>query len=190
MRIILLGPPGGGKGTEGKLLAQDLDLKRLSVGAVLRKKIKEDPASSEEIRNIVAKGLNVPGELLYSVLSKWLDENKNDFVIDNFPRSIPQLNVFKKLYVQGRIKIDKVFHLFVSEETSLKRLLERKEERQKKREERIDETVEVIRKRYRTGYIRDIPVILEYFQNLGILEEIDAEKSVEEVHQDVLGRLI
>lgn len=109
--------------------------------------------------------------------------------MDNFPRSKEQLELFKKLINNNEIKIDKVFHIFVSEESSLKRLLNRRQQRNKLGTQRIDEALDTIRNRYRAGYAKDIKEILEYFRELGILEEINGELNIDDVHKEILDRL-
>jgi adenylate kinase len=189
MRIILLGPPGSGKGTQGSLLEKELGLKRLSIGALLRREIENKSPIGKEIEDTVKNGKNVSAEILRHVLITWFTEQKDGFIIDNFPRSHDQLDLCRQLIDEGHLKIDKVFHIVVSEETSLQRLLRRQEERVHAGNPRIDETPETIHSRYETGYIKDIPSILSYFLSLGILIEVDGEKSVSDVHKEIMEKL-
>lgn len=189
MNIILLGPPGAGKGTEGKLLAKEFNLKRLSVGALLRRLIKENSSIGKQIKEYVRQGLNVPANLLYSVLSKWFKQNRNNFIIDNFPRNEEQLELLKKLIKDNKVKIDKIFHINIPEKTSLKRLLERQKRRKQLGIQRIDESSAIIGSRYRVGYVKDIKKILDYFNMLGILEEINGEREIGVTHAEIMSRL-
>ena len=111
------------------------------------------------------------------------------YIIDNFPRSQQQLKLFKRLIKTKKIEVDKVFHLYVSPQTSLRRLLSRRKKRQELRIKRIDESSTVIKNRYQIGYVADIDKILEYFKYLGILEEINAEQRIPKVHQDIMNHL-
>ena len=189
MNIILLGPPGAGKGTEGKFLAKELGLKRFSVGALFRRIIKGKTPTSREVEKYVRNGLNVPADLLLTILSKRFTRNKDGFIIDNFPRSKEQLELLKKLIQNNKLKIDKVFHISVSEKTSLRRLLNRQRERKRLGVQRIDESLNTIKNRYKVGYVRDVKEILEYFKKLGILEKIDGEQDEKAVHRKILKRL-
>lgn len=189
MRTILLGPPGAGKGTEGEFLAKELGLKRLSVGAMLRRVIKERKLQGKEIEKYVLQGLSVPPNLLLPLLIKWFSKNRDKFVVDNFPRSREQLELFKRLVQENYIKVDKVFHIHISEETSLKRLLERLRKRRRLGIQRIDESSDSVKNRYKAGYTKEIGEILDYFRSLGILEEVNGERNIEEVHQDIISRL-
>lgn len=189
MGIILLGSPGAGKGTQGELLAQKLNLPRLSVGAILREALKEKTPQGIEAGKYMKEGLNVPPNLLFEILKVWIKKNKKGFVIDNLPRSKDQLEAFKSFMKDLNIRIDHVFHLNISEAEAVGRLLERAVEREKTGKRRIDEEKEVIMKRYHAGYLKEIGPILEYFRKEGVLEELDAERSVEEIHRDILQRI-
>lgn len=189
MNIILLGPPGAGKGVEGKFLAKEFRLKRFSVGALLRRIIKGKTPIGREVKKYVRKGLNVPVDLLSPILSKWFARNRNGFIVDNFPRSKEQLELLKKFIQNNKLKIDKVFHISVSEKTSLRRLLNRQHERKKLGVQRVDESLNTIKNRYKVGYARDIEEIIEYFKKLGILEKIDGEQDEKAVHREILRRL-
>lgn len=189
MNIILLGPPGAGKGTQGELLAKKFNLPRLSVGAILRQAFKNKNPQGIEAGKYMAKGLNVPARLLFKVLKPWFRENRAGFIIDNLPRSKEQLDEFKKFVKDNDIRIDKVFHLRVSEKEAIKRLLSRAKHRKERDESRIDEDEKVIRQRYRVGYIKDIKPILSFFREQGILVEIGGEKPIMDIHQQILQRL-
>lgn len=188
MRIILLGPPGSGKGTQGELLSQKLNLPRLSVGAILRRALEKKSPEGTEAGKYLKQGLNVPAKLLFKILTPWFVKHKRGWVVDNLPRSIEQLRAFKHFIKENNIKVDRVFHLNVSEKESIKRLLKRAKERKKKGQSRVDDTPEVIRKRRQVGYANDIKLILTYFRKRGILEEIDGEKPIDKVHQEILNR--
>lgn len=189
MRIILLGPPGAGKGTQGELLAKKFNLPRLSVGAVLRGAFKKLTPEGTEAAQYMEKGLNVPAKLLFRVLEPWFEENRAGFIVDNLPRSKEQLDEFMKFVKENDINIDKVFHLRVSEEEAVRRLLKRAMKRRTKGQARIDEDEVVIQQRYQVGYIKDIEPILSFFRKQRVLEEIDGEKTIKRVHQDILAEI-
>ncbi len=189
MNIIFLGPPGAGKGTQGELLAEKLDLPRLSVGAILRRVLKEEGQGSKEIAEYMLKGLNVPAPLLFKVLESWFREHQSGFIVDNLPRNIDQLEEFKKFLSRTGIKIDRVLHLGISDEESVKRSQIRYQEKADKGEVRPDDELAIIETRLREGYQKDIEPILEYFRNEGILTEINGEQTVGKVHQDILESL-
>ena len=107
-KIILLGPPGAGKGTEGELLAKEFGLKRLSVGALLRRLIKEKTSIGKKVEKYVRRGLSVPPNLLSLLLSRWFSANKNGFIIDDFPtfHIMTVVNkhpdIFRRIFINNR----------------------------------------------------------------------------------------
>lgn len=189
MKIIILGPPGAGKGTQAELLSKKLGVPRLSVGALLRRLWQEGGKKGEEVGRCMTKGLNVPAKLLFEILTPWFAEHKKGFVVDNLPRNLDQLAEFKKFLSQTGIKIDKVFHLTVSEEEAVKRIHKRHQERLAKGNGRPDEEVEVVQTRIKEGYQKEIAPIIAFFRKMGVLVEIDGEQSIEEVHQEILKNL-
>lgn len=189
MNIIILGAPGAGKGIQGELLAEKFGLPRLSVGAALRRVWKEGGEKSEKIGQFMLKGLNVPADILFEVLEPWFVSHPEGFVVDNLPRNLDQLEEFKKFLIKNNIKIDKVFHLVISPEESLRRINHRYQERLKAGETRPDEYPEVAKTRMEEGYQKEVKTILDFFEKMGVLVEIDGEKSREKVHQQILKNL-
>ncbi|MFH0864049.1 MAG: nucleoside monophosphate kinase [Candidatus Gottesmanbacteria bacterium] len=189
MNIIFLGPPGAGKGTQGELLARDLSLPRLSTGAILRRVWREGGETSKEIGKYILKGINVPAKLLFKVLEPWFLEHHQGFIADNFPRSIDQLEEFKKFLKRTNLKIDKAFLLEISKEESFKRIDKRFAERKKTGNTRPDERPDIVERKLREGYQKDIKPILDFFNLLGILVVINGEQSIEKVHQDILNNI-
>ncbi len=189
MNIIILGAPGAGKGTQGEFLSRELKIPRLSVGALLRRVWEKGDADGQEIGRYILKGLNVPAELLFKILENWFRVHQNGFIIDNLPRNIDQLEEFKEFIKREDIKIDKVFHLLVSEKESVKRLSFRQRERLKESLGRPDEDLAVIQTRIHEGYEKEIKPIIDYFKAAGVLVEINGEQSIEKVHQDILNSL-
>lgn len=189
MNIIILGPPGAGKGTQAELLASKLKISRLSVGALVRRIWRERGKKSEEIGRYMLKGLTVPAKLFFEALEPWFDEHKNGFVVDNLPRSLDQLEEFKTFIKKKGIKIDKVFHLTISEKESAKRIIKRFRERSKTANVRPDDNPKIIETRFKEGYQKEIAPILAFFDKKGVLVEINGEQPIEKVHQDILKNL-
>jgi adenylate kinase len=97
LRIVLLGPPASGKGTQGRRLAESLGLSYLSTGALLREEMEQDTPLGREARPILARGGYLPDELMCPILGDWLERrDAGGWVLDGFPRSLPQA-----LYLDG-----------------------------------------------------------------------------------------
>lgn len=176
MNIIILGPPGAGKGTQARLLSEKYNIPHLSIGAILRNEFeKKTPLGIEAEKYWGEKGINVPTRISFPLLENHL-KNVKGFVLDNFPRTRENLEYLKK----SKIKIDFVFHIKISDDEVIKRL--------KKRAVlgRIDETDELIRKRLNYGYKKDIEQILKFFKKMGILYEINGNESVHKVNKQII----
>lgn len=189
MKIILLGPPGAGKGTQGKLLGKELNLPRLSTGALLRRVWKEGGSLGKKIGQYMLKGLNTPAPILFEALDPWFETHQDGFIADNLPRNIDQLNEFKIFLKKRETKIDKVFHLIISPEEGIKRIIKRHQKRLNRGDPRPDETPEIIKARIEKGYKKEVKPVLAYFKKMGVLREIDGEKSVAEVHKEIMEYL-
>lgn len=187
MNIILLGAPGAGKGTQGQLLSENLGIPWISIGELFREEIAQKTLEGQRLQKYLDKGLNVPGDLTLSILNKNIKECKNGFILDNYPRSIDQLNTFRDFVKRSGLKFDKAIHLLVKEDTSIRRLVKRaKLDEKTKNRRRIDETPKLIRIRIRDGYKKDIEPIRTYFKRLGILYEINGEDTIKNVQTEIL----
>lgn len=176
MNIIVLGPQGSGKSTHAEKLAQKLDLPLLDMGSFLRAKAELDSIAAEKIREIIEKGQLLDDETLISLLKEELADKKysNGVVMDGAPRTLAQARLLENI-----VKIDKVFYLTLPDSISVKRLLDRG---------RQDDTPELIKKRLELYHESTHPA-LDYFKNKGILEEIDASASIEQVYADIEEKL-
>lgn len=124
MHLVLLGPPGAGKGTQAKKLAQRLALPHISTGDILRRNVKDDTDLGRQAKGIMEKGLLVPDDLV----AKMLDERFNNadikkgFILDGYPRNLPQARRLDEILKHKKISIDLVVYLDTSDEVIIKRL--------------------------------------------------------------------
>lgn len=124
MYIVLLGPPGAGKGTQAKILAQRLNLPHISTGDILRQNVKDGTDLGRQAKGIMDKGLLVPDELV----AKMLDERFNNpdikkgFILDGYPRTLPQANTLDEILSAKKLAVDLVVYLNTSDEIIIKRL--------------------------------------------------------------------
>ncbi len=214
MNLIILGPQGSGKGTQAELLARKFNWEHIDMGKTLREIAKLDTPLGKKVYSIqnVTKTL-VPDEVLEKILRLELSSlgREQGIVIDGAPRNLAQAKYLNEELLQefGR-KIDRVFFVEISPEESVKRISKRwnckkcaailimgKDIKSEKDDcpkcggeigQRKDDTEEGVRKRLAIFEAETIPVI-EYFREVGLLEEINGEQTVEKVFQDVLENL-
>ncbi len=124
MNIILLGPPGAGKGTQSVRLAQELGLAHIATGDLLRKNVREGTQLGKQAKDFMDKGLLVPDELVAKMLKERFDnpDVKNGFILDGYPRNINQAKTLDSLLRSANLTIDLVVYLDSSEKVILTRL--------------------------------------------------------------------
>ena len=213
MIIIFLGPPGSGKGTQAKLLHQKLGGFYFEGGGVLRRKAEETNPLGRKIKEIIyQQGKLVPDNLMKKILEDWLagKDIKKGIIFDGFPRSLGQYQILKEILLKKGEKINKVIFLKVSESVLVSRLSSRRVCPQcdlefnlvtkppKKDEicdfcgtkliQRADDTPEVIKARLKTYFEKTQPTV-GLAKKEGILEEVDGERKIEEIHQEILQSL-
>lgn len=186
MIIIFLGPPEAGKGTQAELLAKRLRIPHFSVGQFLREAWnKKTKLGIEGEKYWGEKGINVPTRISFGILKKYLSRSKKGFILDNFPRTKENLDYLKKYLQDKKLKVDRVFHLSVSQKTGEKRL-----EKRAISKDRLDETPKLLKKRREIGYTKDVLEIKNYFKKIGVWYEIDGEKKPKEVFAQIMYQIL
>ncbi|MFA4989967.1 MAG: adenylate kinase [Candidatus Omnitrophota bacterium] len=124
MRIILLGPPGAGKGTQAKKLAERLSLAHISTGDILRQNVKDGTALGQEAKDFMERGLLVPDELMSKMLLERFSQSdiRNGFILDGYPRNLAQAQTLADIFKQKNIAIDMVVYLDSSDQVIIQRL--------------------------------------------------------------------
>lgn len=179
MIVLLIGPSGSGKGTQARLLAEKLELPAISMGDLLRQEIEAKSELGQKVATYLVAGNWVPAELTFEILREKLDQYRDGWVLDGFPRLVEQLIMLEQYLQSKQQRIDKVVYLQVSEAEAIKRLLGRS---------RNDDKREVIEQRLRS-FQETIEPILARVKQQGILEEVDGEGSVKEIHKDIMRRI-
>lgn len=170
MKILLIGPQGSGKSTQADLLAEFLDLPKISTGDIFRELAKEDSPEGRQIRETMNQGKLVDDSETAKMVERRLqkDDVRNGYILDGYPRNLVQKSLFDP-------KFDQVFDLEVPDEELVKRLLARGRE---------DDIIEAIKKRLELYHEQTTP-LLDYYKNQGILEEIDGIGTVEDVQSRI-----
>lgn len=180
MNLVFIGPPYAGKGTQTHTLSKELGIPVFSMGALIREAYKaKDPRAVKGFEEYSLKGKHVPIELKFPLLEEKLRKATQGFIIDNFPATQEDLEVFNQYLDEHHIVLDKVFCLIISEEEMKKRMVARG---------RGDDHPEIVETRRRIQDQDRIPVI-RYFKEKGILEEIDGEKDRDMVYKEIREKL-
>ena len=124
MKTIILGAPGAGKGTQAKLLAEKFNLEHISTGDIFRANIKGNTPLGQKAQSFISQGLLVPDELTIELVKDYLDthEFENGYILDGFPRTIPQALAFDEYLASRNLKLDYVINVNVPDEFILDRM--------------------------------------------------------------------
>jgi adenylate kinase len=187
MRLILLGPPGAGKGTQAQRLVQKYGIVQLSTGEMLRAAVAAQTPVGLQAKDIMASGALVPDEIVIGIISDRLDQPdmKNGFILDGFPRTVPQAAALDELLKKKHIKLDAVVELRVNESALLNRVETRAAEMQARGEEvRIDDTPEVLSKRL-ANYRAQTEPLIHYYSERRKLLTVDGMMTIEHVTREI-----
>ena len=187
MRLILLGPPGAGKGTQAQRLVQKHGIVQLSTGEMLRAAVAAQTPVGLQAKDIMASGALVPDEIVIGIISDRLDQPdmKNGFILDGFPRTVPQAAALDELLKKKHIKLDAVVELRVNESALLDRVETRVAEMRARGEEvRIDDTPEVLSKRL-ANYRTLTEPLIHYYSERRKLLTVDGMMTIEHVTREI-----
>jgi adenylate kinase len=191
MRIILLGPPGSGKGTQAQRLIHRYGIVQLSTGEMLRAAVAAQTPVGLKAKDIMAGGGLVPDEIVIGIISDRLDQPDaaNGFILDGFPRTVPQAEALDDLLRKKRLKLDAVIELRVNESALLQRVETRVAEMKARGEEvRVDDTPEVLVKRLASYRTLTEPLI-HYYSERRKLVTVDGMMTIEHVTHEI-GRIL
>lgn len=204
-RLIILGPPGAGKGTQARKLAEEFDLAYIGSGDVLREAIASDPELGKEVKDYLERGALVPDEIVIKIIERRLQKPdcKKGVVFDGFPRTLAQAEKLDEI-----TEIDKVFNLKVSDQTVIERLSGRRicekcaaiyhvknippkqpgfcDRCDGKLYQREDDKEDVIKKRLRVYEERTEPLIKYYESKITL---IDANKGIDDIFEEICNSL-
>ena len=187
MRLILLGPPGSGKGTQAQRLVQRHGIVQLSTGEMLRAAVAAQTPVGLKAKDIMASGGLVPDEIVVGIISDRLDQPdaRNGFILDGFPRTVPQAEALDELLKKKHMKLDAVVELRVNESALLQRVETRVAEMRARGEEvRIDDTQEVLTKRL-ASYRSLTEPLIHYYSERRKLLTVDGMMTIEHVTREI-----
>ena len=187
MRLILLGPPGAGKGTQAQRLVQRHGIVQLSTGEMLRAAVAAQTPVGLKAKDIMASGGLVPDEIVIGIISDRLDQPDaaNGFILDGFPRTVPQAEALDELLKKKHIKLDAVVELRVNESALLQRVETRVAEMRARGEDvRIDDTPEVLTKRL-ASYRSLTEPLIHYYSERRKLLTVDGMMTIEDVTREI-----
>jgi len=182
-----LGPPGAGKGTQAQRLVQKYGIIQLSTGEMLRAAVAAQTPVGLQAKDIMASGALVPDEIVIGIISDRLDQPdmKNGFILDGFPRTVPQAAALDELLKRKHIKLDAVVELRVNESALLDRVETRVAEMRARGEEvRIDDTPEVLSKRL-ANYRTQTEPLIHYYSERRKLLTVDGMMTIEHVTREI-----
>ena len=181
MKIILLGPPGSGKGTQAKRLEARHGLVQVSTGEILREAVVSESLLGKTIKNTMAAGKLISDDLVLEVLERRLAEPdcKNGVVFDGFPRTIAQADALDKILSEAERAVDAVIMLEVDDVILISRIEQRAKEAVDGKG-RSDDRVEVLKNRLSAYYEWTAPII-PFYEARGLLWRVDGMREVHQV---------
>jgi adenylate kinase len=179
MNIVLFGPPGAGKGTQAEILKNDLGLAHLSTGDMLRAAVAAETELGLQAKAIMEEGKLVPDEVITGVVADRIEapDCANGFILDGFPRTLPQAEALDTLLAEKGKRLDAVVEVRVPDEVLISRIEKRAAETGG---ERADDNAETLKRRLAVYHEQTAPV-LPYYERRGVLHVIDGDRPVEEV---------
>lgn len=181
MKIILLGPPGSGKGTQAKRLEARHGLVQISTGEILREAVAAESSLGKTIKNTMAVGELISDDLVLEVLKERLaaPDCKHGVVFDGFPRTIAQAEALDEIVFEGEGAVDAVINLEIDDSILISRIQQRVNDAVYG-EARSDDTVEVLKNRLLAYYEWTAPII-PFYEERGLLWRVDGMSQVHQV---------
>jgi len=202
MRLVFMGPPGAGKGTQAKILCEKFHIPQISTGDILRAAKaggKLDPA----LVSAMDHGALVPDEVVVALIVERFQspDCKLGFLLDGFPRTIPQAQALDAMLEKNAIQLDRAVAIEVPDSLLIERIVLRRTDKRSGQiyhlkynppppdavlEHRADDTEDVVRKRLE-AYARDTAAVIPYYEKKGILKRVDGTQDVSKVTEQVLA---
>lgn len=185
MRIVLLGPPGSGKGTQAKLLVEQLGVPHISTGALLRNAAQRGTELGLKAKALTDKGELVPDDVISDMIGERLRraDVAKGFILDGYPRNLAQAKSLDALLERLDQPVDEAILIDIKAELIIKRIAKRAQE-----EGRADDTEETVRNRLQV-YTEQTEPVAEYYAQRGLLTKVLGEGSVDDIFQRIVSIL-
>jgi adenylate kinase len=180
MRVLLLAPPGAGKGTQGALLSARFDIPHIATGDILRAELRAGTPLGQQVERTLARGELVSDDIMLEIVLNALEASRSrgGYILDGFPRTVGQAIRARELARERGLQARLAIHFVVSDDEVTRRLTQRAEGR-------ADDTADVIRRRLELYHEVSAPVT-EYYRHKGMLVEIDAMRPVQEITAEAI----
>jgi len=212
LRLVLLGPPGAGKGTQASAITKRYNIPHISTGDIFRANIKEGTDLGKKAKEYMDKGLLVPDDIVVSIVKDRLtkEDCKNGFLLDGFPRTVNQADALDIELEKMGFRLDKVINIDVEKDELINRAIGRRickkcgatyhvEFNPPKQSgkcdvcgeglyQRDDDTEETVSKRIEV-YLKETKPLIEYYTKKGIILNVDGKQSIEKVYEDIVKSL-
>ncbi len=191
MRLILLGPPGAGKGTQAQHLVAKYGLVQLSTGDMLRAAVKAGTPLGLKVQDIMARGALVPDDIVVTIVEERIaqPDARKGFILDGFPRTVPQAEALDRMLAKHGIALDAVIELRVDEDALVRRIESRIAEMKARGEPlRPDDNPDILHRRL-AAYRELTAPLIAYYRQHGVLHTVDGMEPIEVVAADIEEKL-
>jgi adenylate kinase len=185
MRLLIMGPPGAGKGTQAQFIAQHYGIPAISTGDIFRSNVQRQTELGRVVEGIMARGEYVPDEVTIQIVADRLAESDTapGFLLDGFPRTVPQAEALDQILADLNAPLDKVLSLTVDPDQLVARMLKRAEI-----EHRADDNEETIRTRF-SVYEAQTQPLLDLYRAKGLLVEVDGLGEIGQITARIIAAL-
>ena len=182
MKLLIMGPPGVGKGTQAKIIKDKLRIAHISTGELLRQEIAEKTEVGIIAKKYIDEGKLVPDNFLFTIVNERLGQPdcRNGYILDGFPRTLNQANGLEKIISSFDQRLDRAINLYANEDTLVERLVKRGED-----SGRSDDTSNIIRNRQKIYWQQTAP-LLDFYEERGLLDNVNGLGEIKKITERIL----